>query len=244
MQTLGYVRVSKDTGEAHLSPDVQASLIRDYCASNRLAPVDILPPEIQSGGKVANRPIMRELLERAQAGLVAHVVVQDITRAFRSVKDGLAAFEMLAANGARLHSVVRPIDTSTADGEFTALLDLLLSQRERKLTGERIRRVLHEKKAPDPADPRPAMAHKARQGQLAVGRPPYGLQWQDKALVPRPGEIEVVQGVLRELKTGAKPFFIAADLNARGIPTRHGKLWSDRQIRRIAADAGRYQETP
>ncbi len=65
----------------------------------------------------------------------------------------------------RLESATEQIDSTTADGEFSRGLKLLIGQRECKIVGARTRRVLHATKRVMPEQASDAiLAHKARSG--------------------------------------------------------------------------------
>lgn len=74
----------------------------------------------------------------------------------------------------------------------------------------------------------------------AGGPLPYGFgqRLSDGTLVPDPEESEVLARILERRREGAGSKRIAAELNAAGIPTRHGKAWEESTIRRLWARHG------
>ena len=120
----------------------------------------------------------------ADAGMVANVVVQDITRLFRSVREALNEFDRLEAKGVRFHSAVEQIDASTPDGELMRTFKLALGQHERRRLGERTARVLRATKQAKTGTGRPGVESKALRGKLMVGQPPFGFKWVRKTAPP------------------------------------------------------------
>lgn len=181
LRTIGYIRVSsKDKARQQLSPQAQAQVIRDYCRLHNLGD-PLMIPERESAATIRKRPELIRILEMCRAGQVAFVVVQDLTRLFRDVREALNTFdEMERHHGVRFLSAVdMGANEQTADGNFIRDLKLILGQRERKMIGERSSRVLRTTKiAPmSLAHISPAMAEKATTGKVLCGPAPFGFRW-------------------------------------------------------------------
>ncbi len=177
--TYGYVRVSTE-GQV-LSPKAQVKVIRRYAQLNGMT-IDRFAIEQKSAKSLKGRPELQHILALADDGQVGHVIVQDITRLFRSVREALNEFHRLEDKGVVFHSAAEHIDATTADGELMRTFKLALGQHERRRLGERTKRVLHATKQPIPGT---GEAHdsKAKRGKLLVGAPPYGFRWRRKKLV-------------------------------------------------------------
>lgn len=76
-----------------------------------------------------------------------HVAWHKLDRAFRSVHDGCANMEMLAAKGVTVHSLDLRIDTSTPLGKFFQTVVLAVAQLEKEYIGLRTKEAVLQLKA-------------------------------------------------------------------------------------------------
>jgi DNA invertase Pin-like site-specific DNA recombinase len=103
---------------------------------------------------------------------------------------------------------------------------------------------------------RRSVAAKAKEGQVH-GRTPYGyrrrygLDEKGKRVIlgqfPDPDEAKVVKGIFDGIQRGQSLRSMAADLNARGVPTVTGTAWTPQRLRDIALApvyAGKRQHEP
>jgi DNA invertase Pin-like site-specific DNA recombinase len=241
--TVGYVRVSsvRETRQV-LSPETQALVIRDFCRLNGLGVPQIVV-ERGSAATVRRRPELVRILEMCRADQVAHVVVQDLTRLFRDMREAVNIFaEMEHHHGVAFHSANRPaLDTTTADGEFVRGLDVLLGQRERRQIGERTSRVLRATKqvTPEMARQNPALAYMAAHGLLTNAEAPTGYRWlgrkAKRKLVKDPVYYPVVERILAMRAAGLGYRRIKAALNLERIRTPHGNWWTTSTVAGIIA---------
>ena len=231
--TVAYVRVSTEKQE--LSTKAQVKVIRDYAHWNRLT-IYRFYAEKKSAKSLRGRPELQRILDMADAGMVANVVVQDITRLFRSVREALIDFDRLEAKGVRFHSAVEPLDASIPDGELMRTFKLALGQHERRRLGERTARVLRATKLAKAGTGLPGVESKARRGKLLVGRAPYGFKWnrQKKTLVEHPWEFPILKEILQRHRQGQSVRGILDWLNEARIPTkRKAWRWERMQVWRI-----------
>jgi site-specific DNA recombinase len=77
---------------------------------------------------------------------------------------------------------------------------------------------------------------RAKLGRPMNGSAPFGYQWKDKKMVPHPEE-KVVRKLIYELFDHHKRLKrVSKELNARGLRTRKGVLWSDMSVRHLIED--------
>jgi site-specific DNA recombinase len=77
---------------------------------------------------------------------------------------------------------------------------------------------------------------RAKLGRPLNGSAPFGYQWKDKKMVPHPEE-KVVRKLIYELFDHHKRLKrVSKELNARGLRTRKGLLWSDTSVRNLIED--------
>jgi len=243
MKVYGYARVStaRQSREG-LSLDVQQQAIKSYAELYSTGLDEILVEAGASASTLAGRPVFCDLLKRCETGGVRAVVVVKVDRAFRNLRDAVEVLAMFSKRGIDFHSVQEHLDTSTASGRFFLNMLLSLAELERDKIGERVSEVLRVKKAVGPGETGGAMRHRHQTGKLAVGGAPYGYQWEDGKLVPEQREMAIACEILKQAAMGRKSPKIASDLRLSGSLTRHGKVWNDRQVRRIIKLKGMYAD--
>jgi DNA invertase Pin-like site-specific DNA recombinase len=116
-QTVAYVRVSTDD-QVEFSPEAQAKRCKDLARLRDLGPLQVMADEGWSG-KNLERPKMRELLERVEAGEIAHLVVWRWDRLSRDQEDFAALVKLFDRCGVQVHSVNEgDLDLRTASGRM------------------------------------------------------------------------------------------------------------------------------
>ena len=96
-------------------------------------------------GKTKNRPILNQLLSELKKGDV--VVVTDLSRLARSVKDLWLISDELLVKGATLISLKENIDLSTSSGRLVFSMLGSIYQFEREVLSDRTKEALRAKKA-------------------------------------------------------------------------------------------------
>ncbi len=226
--TIGYVRVSTQRqGTEGVSLEAQEAAIRDYCERKGLGEPVVISDT--ASGKDLNRPGIREVIARTEAGEVGHVVVYRLDRLSRKTLDALTLIGEVFDGHTGFHSVKQDLDTSTAQGRFFAGQLVLFAELEREMIAERTREA--------------AGACIAQGKQF--GALPYGYKKGEdgKTLARCEKEWPVVERIRRE-REELSYSKIAAGLNADGIPTKRGGKWYGETVRclltrkRNGADSG------
>ncbi len=89
-------------------------------------------------GKDMNRPELRRMLRLVSEGEIDLIIVSDLSRLSRSIRDFSQVWEFLQAHHCQLWSLRENFDTSTAAGEMMLYSIANFSQYERKQTAERV----------------------------------------------------------------------------------------------------------
>ncbi len=89
-------------------------------------------------GKDMNRPELRRLLQAIERGSVNVVMVTELSRLSRSIKDFSEIWEFMQKRGCQFLSLRENFDTSTASGEMMLYSLANFSQYERRQTSERV----------------------------------------------------------------------------------------------------------
>ncbi|HXH35942.1 MAG TPA: recombinase family protein [Plantibacter sp.] len=168
------------------------------------------------------RPEYARMLNDLRTGSINGVLVYHLDRLHRQPKELEEFFEVCKDAGVDdLATVTGRIDLADPDGQFQARILGAVAKKESDDKSRRIRRK-HEELAVN--------------GKVSGGGSrPYGYE-ADKLTV-RPVEAAVVKDCARRLLAGEPLRSIAADLNARGVASAGGGLWSPQSLRRMLASA-------
>lgn len=223
---IGYLRVSK-VREEMISPDLQRSAIRDWCARNNRTVVAWLEDLDESGRHFAKRKIA-EGIAAVEAGVALEIGVYRYDRWGRHAADSLANIARVELVGGRVVSVTEPFDADTAVGKYGRTNALALAEMASDLIGENWRA---------------AGDHRVARGLPRAGTRRYGYTYSarnrggDGTHTPDPATGPVLAECYRRYIAGAATHAIAMDLNAAGHRTTAGNRWSQITLR-LVMDSG------
>ncbi len=204
-KAVGYVRVSRvmgRDGESFLSPQLQREEIERTARREGLDVVEVVEELDASGGNRA-RPGWNRAIEMVERGEADGVVVWNLARFSRSVKDALDALERIEAAGGRLWSATEQLDDS-ASGRMVRTILLSVAENER----DRAR-----------ASFAASTASAVGRGVHTASRVPIGYRrGPDKRLVPDPETAPVVLGVFERRAGGLSWVGLARWLGEQGHP--------------------------
>jgi len=166
IRVYGYIRVS--TASQAESEEVQREQIEKYVEEMKIRFGELeskILIERQPSGKsgvsgktrMKDRPVGSVLLTSLQKG--DHVVVLDLSRAFRSHRDAIICLDDWREQGVIFHSVRDRIDTSTVTGRLFFQFLSAFVEFERQVIAERTKE---------------ALASRRQRGKSMGGRPPIG----------------------------------------------------------------------
>lgn len=212
--TVAYGRVSTDDqAEIGLSIPAQFEACESYAARHDCRITAYFRDEGVSAGKpLDKRPGLAEAISVLEPGGVLLVAKRD--RIFRADPFECALIERaVRARGARILSAAG--EGTEDDSPGSVLMRRLLDafgEYERLLIGARTRAVLQSKR---------------RRGEIS-GPVPYGSRRSADGihLEACPEDLEAAAEVRRLRQSGRSIRQVAADLNARGIPTKRGGPWA------------------
>lgn len=221
MRVIGYCRVSTEEQAANgVSLDAQEERIRAYCTAKELEFLDIIRDEGISA-KNLNRPGLQSILAKVtkrNRGFDGLIVCK-LDRLTRSVGDLAYLNKLFEINKMVLVSIQESVDTSTASGRLFHNIIACLSEWERGVISERTR---------------DALRHKRSNGFLAGGVPyGYRLRKDGKTLQEVPKELGTLKSIKRMRSRHLSYRKIANLLNAKGIPTKKGKLWFGASVKSV-----------
>jgi DNA invertase Pin-like site-specific DNA recombinase len=168
------------------------------------------------------RPEYSRMLDDLRMGTINGVLVYHLDRLHRQPKELEEFFEVCKDAGVGdLATVTGTIDLADPDGQFQARILGAVAKKESDDKSRRIRRK-HEELAVN--------------GKVSGGGSrPYGYETNKVAL--RPAEAAVVRECAHRLLAGEPVRSIAADLNARGVPSAGGGRWSAQSLTRMLGSA-------
>lgn len=198
LRYLGYTRVSKENKNGlGVSINEQTEWLLNE-TNRRNAELEIVNEgEGVSARKMANRPVLRETLERLDRGEAEALIVKKLDRLARNVADFLTILERSRKGKWALIIGDLDIDTSTPLGEAMATVGATFAQLERARISERTK---------------DALAHKRKQG-IKLGRPVTLSN-------------EIVSEIVSLRNSGKTLQAIADHLNTNKVPNAHkGAKW-------------------
>ena len=186
MRAIGYCRVSTEEQALEgVSLAGQAERIQQLAALREVGPVEIIEDGGWSG-KNLERPGMQGLLERLEAGEVAHLFVWKLDRLTRSQRDFQRLLELFGTHGVNVHSVTESVDLSSAAGRMQANILGAINQYGREHIVENVTMGMQQ-----------AMS----QGRH-VNRAKYGYRMVEGSLIPDPVAAPVVELIFRRRAEG------------------------------------------
>lgn len=209
MTALAYIRKSSAPGNGSVSFDMQVRATRDLAKRHGDELTDVLSDMAVSGGSTRRRPQYAQLVKAIEAGRVETVYSFALSRLARSVIDFADLLERCRLHGVTVRLVQEgQIDYTTATGRGFANMAAVFAQMEREIAAERMAAAVAER----------------RERGDAMGQAPYGHRIVNGRTVVRPDE--PLQAVIDAFREAGSFGGTARLLNARGVPTRHGRPWT------------------
>ncbi len=220
-KVIAYTRVSTlGQAEDGESLERQAARIRAYCEAKGLDQPEMITDEGLSGFK-SNRVGFQRLVTLCESRQVKTVIVYDLSRLSRSVRDTLEFIEdTINKNGIEFVSLLNDIDTSTPTGKAFLGITAIFNQLYRD-------EIAYKTKE--------AMSHKRAKKEKTGGTVPFGFELVDGVkLTPLPGEFETVKMMHSLRQQGLTLRAIVTLLNERGVSTKTGKSrWHPQVVKEV-----------
>ena len=181
--------------------------------------------EVVSGESIAARPQIQKMLDEVSAGVYAGVLVVDLERLARgNGADQAYISQVFQFSGTRIITPLKEYDPSNEFDEEYFEFGLFMSRREYKTINRRLIR---------------GRDSSAAEGKYIGSIAPYGYQRfkleneKGYTLIEHPEEADVVRKIFELYQHYSGTKVIANYLNDRGVPTRHGDLWTYSTITNI-----------
>jgi site-specific DNA recombinase len=188
-KAVGYVRVSRvggREGDRFISPQLQREQIALAAKREGVEVVDVLE-ELDASGGDSKRPLWNEAIRRVEAGEVGTIVVWNLSRFSRSVKDALGALDRIREAGGRLVSASEAVEDDPYGRLNTGfMLQLAQFERDRARAGFAA-----------------SVSSALERGVYMAGTTPLGyIRGSDRRLVPDPDTAPVVLGLFERRAKG------------------------------------------
>lgn len=212
-----YCRISRDRVGAGLGVDRQEQDNRELAAKIGATVTTVYRDNDLSAYSGKPRPGYLRLLEDLHAGRIDIVLAWHTDRLHRSPAELEEYITACEPRGVPTHTVkAGPLDLTTPSGRMAARIHGAVARYEVEHSIERQQR---------------AKLQAATDGRWKGGRRPYG--YGDDGATVVPVEADEVMAWSRAVLAGASLRSIAADLNARGVPTSTGGPWRQDTVRKV-----------
>ena len=230
-----YTRKSTDEGldQDFNSLDAQRESCASYIASQKHEGWVMVPDRFDDGGFTGaniERPALKRLMAKVEAGEVDVVVIYKLDRLTRSIRDFGRIMDVFEVTNAKIVAVTQEINTTTSIGRLNLHVLLSFAQFEREMTGERTRDKIRAAR---------------RKGKWTGGYIPLGYDQPkgEKRIVPNEDEAETVREIFRMYLEMRSLTALVTELNRRGWTTKRwttldgkswgGQSWSKGTIQRL-----------
>ncbi|EPR10245.1 recombinase family protein [Ruminiclostridium papyrosolvens] len=213
----GYIRISTKKDSQITSIENQKKYIAEWASVNGYKIVDFYI-DMKTGAYSYLRQEMVRMKNDISSGKIKGIVSKEISRTSRDILDIIELKRSLANQGAFFISIKEGYDSRTDDDEFLLIIHAGLAQKERKVTGSRVKIT---------------QMIKAREGKTNVPTPAFGymLSPDGQHLVINPLTAEIYRLIVDKFLEGWGRLKICKYLNSQGIRTNRGNAnWSTNSI--------------
>lgn len=205
-----------------VSPEIQETAIRDYCAARGYVLADVIEGLDESGSQKRSSWWRRldDAVAAVEDGTYDGIVVWKFSRAARHRLRWAVALDRVDVAGGVLESATEQFDTTTSAGRFARGMVAEMNAFE----AERIGEVWKE-----------AHGSRIRAGRPHSGKARFGYVYDsaDKLHKPHPEQGPLLADLYRRYVAGESIGQLVQWLNVRGWRSMAGNPWSDATLRRL-----------
>ena len=218
-RAVGYRRVSTNEMEQENSFEMQKNIFKDFCSRHsEYEYVGVYQDQGKSGTKIKGRTELNRLLADAKLKKFDVVLVKDVSRLSRNIKDFMNILSDLTKNEIEVKFISSDMSSRDANEGMLVLLAWMAEQ-ESANTSKRIR-ISKEYNAKRGRVPNLVYGYDKTKGELFD-------------LAQNEFEAEVVKFIFEAYLEGYSEVKIAKLLNEQGIMTKRNCRWSQNAINRI-----------
>lgn len=214
-----YCRISKDRAGGGLGVQRQEDDCREIAASLGWEISRVYVDNDISAYSGKPRPSYRELLDAMRAGHVQAIIAWHTDRLHRSPLELEEYIDISEKGGITTQTVkAGELDLSTPSGRAVARTLGAWARYESEHKSERGKRK---------------QLQLATAGKFTGGPVPYGWEMVNKVPIIVEGDAVEIRTAVNAIIAGASIGSIVKDLNARGVKTRRGQLWTSTAVRNL-----------
>lgn len=209
LRIAAYARVSSDSDDQENSFAAQVKAYTDLIGSKPdWELVDIYADDGITGTRTDKRDDFLRLIRDCQEGKIDRILTKSISRFSRNSMDCLKAVRELRSLDIDIYFEKENIDTSSLSDELMITFFASCAQQESMSISGNLRW---------------SYRHRMKSGRFVTCKAPFGYRLIDGMLQVNETEAAIVRYVFDSYLNGKSKDEIAAELSARGIPTRDGK---------------------
>ena len=171
-----------------------------------------------SGTKKETRPELQRMIRDCEHGKIDLILTKSISRFARNTTDCLELVRRLGALGINIYFEKENINTGDEESELILSILASLAEEESHSISENCKWSVQKR---------------FQNGSFKLSRPPYGYELKDGKLTVNQEEARVVRYIYDCVLEGKGTCTIAADLNARRVPTKRGGSWQPGTIQHM-----------
>ena len=216
LRVAAYARVSTDSDEQLVSLDAQKNHYEVLIRSRKdWEYAGLYYDEGISGTKMAKRDGLLTMLADCEKGKIDYIIVKSISRFSRNTVESIETVRRLCGMGIYIFFEKENIDTGKMESEL--LLSILSS--------------LAESESHSISDNETwSIKRRFMNGTYKVSYPPYGYDYIDGKKVVNTEQSKIVRWIFDKVLSGSSSADIARELNAEGIATKRGGMWTSTTI--------------
>lgn len=215
-----YCRVSTNSTDQLHS---YTSQIRHYSEYTLTHPeyelVDIYADEGLTGTDISKRDEQKRLIRDCKRGKIDRIITKSVSRFARNAEELLVTLRMLKELGVSVYFEEQGIDTDKLNAEMIVTFPGIIAQQESITISQNMRWSYQKRMA---------------SGEFNTYHAPFGYELVNGELIPKDGEMQIVQRIFSLYTNGVSTRNIAVILNQEGVE-RQGKKnqWSAMNVKYI-----------
>ena len=212
-----YARVSVDKEEALHSLSAQVSYYNEMISNHPGWELAEIYADEGISGTLDRRPEFQRMLADCRSGKIDQIITKSVSRFARNTVTLLETMRELKALGIDIYFENEKLHSISEGGDFMIRLLALIAEEYSRSASENTKWKIRKK---------------FEAGQANGNSPALGFRWKGGYPYIVPEQALIVQQIFGDFLSGMRTEDIAEKLNAHGIKTVRGKVWSYHGVKR------------